>query len=353
MLHHKSGIAIILPGTVARIAIHGGVLAALHRLFKKIGKRLDLLVATSSGSIVAAGAIGWNDEAFADLEKNICNLTRAQICVYEPTLRNPFFSLVGALVFVFAVLFLGRFMPIWVVMIMGAVALLSLALSGWFFTERVWAFRAPFSTAPLFDFLRRVIRFDHLFRSPIELRVLATDVEAAEAVVFSSKEPGKNDPDNPEHCDRFVNILRASSALLGFPWIEVDGKCLGDGEFWTDCPFRETEGFRKVLVLDYWKNGKGLQRDRRPESFMEYVQRIFDIMRDRTGSMKRERYKLLARYDPDLPEPFHVYASDELLKTAPNASLSNLRRKDLEDGFAFGEAIVAEQEAKIIEYLQS
>ena len=347
------GIAFLVPGTFARLAYHHGFFQAWY---DHGFPRPDIVVAASAGALVWAAIVTWSAEAFARLRDVVRNLTRNKIAVFRPELKRSLLqSFLIAASFVIGVIFLVRYLNPLPTVFVGACVLLVLIGSGVFFGRSFWKSPSVFTTEPLRKLLEKTLDFDAIFRSPIELRILATDLEKPGAILFSnhetSDEPLHTDPNNPAHCQRFLKILLGSTSIPGiFPWVEVDNRALGDAEIWTDRAIHYVEQYRHVLIFDYWV-GKGLRTETRPKTWLGYFFRAFDIARDRNSLNKERDYYERCQRNPELPELFHVRASHQLLGQMPELSLDSFNKQQLQTAMELGYRIFEENMPAIRRYL--
>lgn len=346
MLPNGKTLVINCPGTVPRLPIHVG---ALKRLWEE-GIVPDTAIATSAGGFAISAVADWSEVAFRTAYDVIGNLTPGKIFTINATLKKKLIVLIGASIglAVLAVLMHGL-VSLPLKMFLGLLGLALLLIAEGDVGLALLRSQSLFSIEPLLSGPLRSLDFRTIFKSPMEIIVLAADMCEPGPVLFSNRDPQNNDPENPEHVDRWLNILRASSRLFGkFPFVTIDGRFLGDGEAWTDFPITQMKKFDRAIRLDYWAP---LRPEPAPREWIADLTRSFDVQRDRTTRKKMDNYEYERRENPAFPEIFYVRASKELLAQLPNIQIQSFTVQDMQDSINIGYRIMDENMPALRAYL--
>ena len=373
-----------VPGTFTRLGLHIGFLIAW------LNARLplpSLLVATSAGAIFAACCISFDRNVVRRVARIIRDLKREQIFVPSRGLiKTGVFLLVAGSTLIITAASAGN-LGLWALPVLvlsgccgyarlrwshaqfGALLVLLLAIVavavyktplGWpagilfcislfctdlFVRRALYSFfhecKSPLDTTPLRKLLmgERVART--AFLAETELRVIATDVAVPEEIVYNNHDPRLSDPDNPEHCERFIDGIRGSAGLPGrFNLDPVAGRIPRDGEVWSDFPIEHFEGEVDIVFrLDYWAP---LQPSLPPKSWLPDLFRSFDVMRDGETTQKMNRYELAREKNPALPRVVCIRASEATLRRIPELAVYEFAPGQLWRSMKLGRAIFRE-----------
>lgn len=380
-----------VPGTFARLGLHMGMLIA----WLNAGLPLpSLVVATSAGAIFSACCISFDRKVVRRVARIIRYLKREQIYVLSHGLIRVGVYLLTAggmllitatsagslgwqwtpLLFILAVLpaytrFRGtrlKFIASTIVLLVTA-AFAAWKSSGWtsatvfclglFFVD--WLVRravstffkecaSPLDNKPLHDLLMRECVAQSALRADAELRIIAADVAVPEGIIYSNHDRTGYDPENPMHCEQFVDgAILGSSALPGrFNLRVIRGKTPRDGEVWTDYPVHQFSKaknngvkFDVVFRFDYWPP---LMPGRVPQHWLADLFRCFDVMRDRATDIKMEEYRLEREKDPELPKVVNIRASARLLEQMPELAVYSFKPGQLWRAMKIGRLILRE-----------
>lgn len=335
------------PGGIPRLALHTGAIKAWYDLGLP---EPDEIIASSAGAMAASAVLSSQDKAI----KVIGNLTPDNIFSYRSGLKVKLAALgvttigLGILVLLDHKLSKGK------KTIFGLCGLATLFATDVIVGNELIYGESLLSSAPLRALLTnkdKGLNFNAIFNSKIRLGVIVADVSKPGEVVFYNHDPLNSDPKNPEHRERWINILLASARLPGkFPFIKIDGIDTVDGEVWTDFPIRQMKQYRKIIRFDYWSP---LQPGTAPREKISDLGRSFDIMRDRCTQKKIEKYELERMADPTLPEIYYVRLSPKLAKAMPRIQLHNFTSDDIRQLQNFGYATIMEQKTELRHYLDS
>lgn len=373
-----------VPGTFTRLALHIGFLLGWLNAKLPVPK---LVVATSAGAIFAACCISFDRNVVRRVAHIIRNLKREQIYVLSKELIRAGAYLLGAGVTLILTAAAAGGLGWWAIPILLLAALCGYARLRWTrlrfsmllaFLLALVAFagyRTPLGwpTALLFcvslvatDFvirsalhvffheckspldttpLRNLLLGEHVaqkaFRAESEVRIIAADVAVPEAIVYSNHASHASDPENPEHCELFVDGIRGSAGLPGrFNLDVVNGRVPRDGEVWTDFPIEQFEGEVDIVFrLDYWAP---LQPGMVPKNWLHDLFRSFDVMRDGETNEKMAKYELARRENPALPRVIAIRASAELLRRIPQLAVYEFAPGQLWRSMKLGRAIFRE-----------
>ena len=372
-----------LPGTMMRLGLHTG--AMLGWVF--YGLPIPVLtIGTSVGALILACMISFDKKEMHRMASLVGNLKREQIYTTSKGLwRTGAHLLAAGAVLILSAATAGSLGEWWAALLIllagsyayarfrgtriqylilrGLLLIAALAagkLVAWFPAIVFWSglftfdclvrralhifFReceSPLDTMPLFKFLRGKLSFSRLFGAATELQIITTGIAAPRMVAFSNHDVGKNDPGNPIHCDRFVDIIRASTALPGrFPLIYVDGECLRDAEIWTAFPVELFKGKVDIIFrFDYWEP---LEPEHAPNIWFEDLFRSFDVMRDRATCEATARYEHQCAVDPSLPRVVHIRMSEKLKQQVPVLAVHTFKPGQLWQAIRLGYRIIRE-----------
>jgi hypothetical protein len=334
-----------LPGTFTRLGLHMGM------IWQWVYSGLPLptlAVGTSVGGLILACCISFDKKILRKVARLVINLKKEQMFRLSPALIHTGLHLIAAPCLLFASCIAAVVVKgpepwylawaSWLTLaagVCGMVILIRRAIRLFFKME------SPLDTTPLFNLLYNNLAFAPLFQAKTELRIVTADVITPDACVFSNHEPRMTDPHNPQHCARFVDIIRGSTALPGrFPVIRVDGKCLQDAEVWTDFPINEFRGECDIVFrFDYWE---ALRPSPEPRNWLLILLRCFDIMRDKNTRETMEKYQVEQPQHPDMPRVVTIRASETLLRQIPESVFYGFNPKQLIRAIRVGQRIVKE-----------
>jgi NTE family protein len=219
----EASLALVLSGGGAKGAYEAGVAAALV----KAGTPIRLVAGSSAGALNAAMIA---DGRLDQLETLWRTLTREQVYALRPS-----------------VVF-GGLLPGWL-------ALLALDRAG-----------SLFDPGPLRELLRASLDLARVRASPVQLLVVATDLERREKRLFDNR-------------SLTIDALMAAVAVPGaFPPVRVDGDLLVDGGITSRAPVLDAleSGApvdRALVVLSY---GAG-ERGERPDTMRRSLEEAFEM----------------------------------------------------------------------------
>jgi NTE family protein len=127
-----------------------------------------------------------------------------------------------------------------------------------------------YDLAPLRSTLERFVDFDRLNDGALRVRVVTTDIETGEAVIFDT---GRGDRIRPDH------LIASCGFLPDFPPLEIDGRQLGDGGLVANAPMetvlldRQNHDDLLCFVVDVFSPDGG-----RPTTLEEAAARRWDLM---------------------------------------------------------------------------
>lgn len=336
-----------LPGGVPRLPLHGGAIKGCLDI--GVGEP-DEIIGSSGGAIAGSGVIGWNKKASEKYNEVIANLTPGQIFSFRRGMKVKLAALGITTVGLGLLVLLDHKLSKGMKAVLGLGGLAALLATDALVGNELIHSESNLSSSPLKNLLHSRLDFNAIFKSPIRLGVLVADSAKPGEVVFYNHDTLNSDPNNPEHRERWVNILLASARLPGkFPFIKIDGINTIDGEVWTDFPIRQMKKYKKIIRFDYWPP---LQPDKAPREWMSDLSRSFDIMRDRCTQKKIEYYELERRSNPELPEIYYVRLSPRLLKLLPRIRLHDftpMQMRIMEDIAHDG---IMEQKDALLRYLE-
>ena len=343
------GLVINLPGSIQRLALHAGALNAYIELGLPPPNEI---LASSSGGMAGSAFIGWDKKSSDEAVRAIGDLSPNQIFSFRRGLKIKLALLGGTTVGLGVLVFLDHKLSKETKAFWGGLGLATLFASDAIVGNELIHSESHLSPNPLRKLLRdkdRGLDFNAVFNSPIRLGIIVADVSKPQEVIFYNRHRLNSDSDNPEHVERWLNILLASARLPGkFPFIKIDGIDTVDGEVWTDFPVRQMKHYRKAIRFDYWPP---LTYESAPREWISDLSRSFDIMRDRCTQKKIEYYELERKSSPELPEIYYVRLSPELMKCVPHIRLHDFTPDDMKKLENIGHATVMEQKDEIRRYL--
>jgi len=333
------------PGGVVRLALLSGSARAWYDLGLP---EPDEIIASSAGAMAASAVISSPDKAV----KVIGNLSPDRIFSYKRGLKIKLAALGVTTVGLGLLILFDHKLSKGKKTLLGLSGLATLFAADAIVGNELVHSESHLSPGPLRDLLNDKddgLDFKAIFNSKIRLGVIVTDVSKPGEVIFYNHDPLNNDPENPRHTERWINILLASSRLPGkFPFIKIDGIDTVDGEVWTDFPIRQMKQYKKLIRFDYWPP---LQSGTAPKEWISDLSRSFDIMRDRCTHKKIEYYELERRSNPRLPEIYYVRLSPELMKITPHIQLHNFTPDQMKELQNIGYATIMEQKDELRHYL--
>lgn len=340
-------LCINLPGSIVRLPLHEGSLKAYFDLGFP---RPDEILASSAGAMAGSSIIGWNEGEFRKARQVIGDLSPDQVFSFRRKLKVKLAALgittigLGALIMFDHKISKGKKAAF------GLVGIASLLTADAIVGNELIHSESHLSPLPLKNLLHGSLNFNSIFNSPIRLGVIVADMKKPGEVIFYNHNQKNSDPTDPEHRERWVKILLASSRLPGkFPFVEIDGISTVDGEVWTDFPIKQMKNFSKIIRFDYWPP---LGPEATPKEWMSDLSRSFDIMRDRCTFKKIEHYDFERQSNPSLPEFYYVRLSQRLMEVLPTIKLHNFNPDDMKALRNIGYATIMEQKDEIRRYLE-
>jgi predicted acylesterase/phospholipase RssA len=328
------------PGTFQRLGLHVGAILAWMKVYRLPSPTMS--VGTSAGAIILACCTPLNRKNLHRVAKVIGDLGKDQIYQLSPDLKKAAAHLMAAGAAVLISLVFGLFLTSpWALTLF----LASISFGVWLIRRAMRIFfrsESPLDNTPLRDLLLEQLNFQALFsaESP-EFRVIAADVATPKALVFSTHDAWKTDPEDKAHRERFVDAILGSAALPGrFPLRAVDGSVLRDAEVWSDFPIHQFRGQCDVVFrFDYWEP---LQPSSDPKHWIGDLFRCFDVMRDKNTKEKMARYELERTQDPTLPRVVYLRVSKELLSEIPDLAVYSFKPGQLWRSIRLGYRIIRE-----------
>ena len=338
------------PGSIVRLPLH----VAASRAYFDLGlPRPDEVLASSAGAMAFASIIGWNTETFDKAVKVVGNLSPDKIFSYQRGLKIKIAALGTATFGLGILILLDHKLSKKFKSLLGLGGLGTLIATDAILANELVHSKSHLSSAPLKALLSSGdgLDFSAVFNSPIRLGVIVTDASKPGEVIFYNHDPSNSDATNPEHRERWINILLASGRLPGkFPFIQIDDIDTVDGEVWTDFPIRQMKQYKKIIRFDYWPP---LQPGEAPREWITDLNRSFDIMRDRCTQKKIEYYELERQGNPNLPEVYYVRLSPKLLVHMPRIQLHSFIPNDMKLLENIGYEAIMEQKKEIKRYLEA
>src|SRR3989344_6309276 len=342
-------LVINLPGSILRLPLH---VAALSAWFDLGLPMPDEMLASSAGGMAGSSVMGWNRDSFDKAVKVIGNLSPDNIFSYNRNLKIKLAALGTATLGLGTLILLDHKLSKGKKALLGLGGIGALLATDAMLGNELGHSESHLSSAPLKALLNTAdgLDFSAIFNSPIRLGIIVTDMNKPGEVIFYNHNPLNSDATNPEHIERWLNILLASARLPGkFPFIQVDGIDTVDGEVWTDFPIRQMKKYKKAIRLDYWPP---LQSGPAPKEWIADLSRSFDIMRDRCTQKKIEQYELERQNDLSLPEIYHVRSSHKLTKQMPHIQLHNFTPNQMKELENIGYDTIMEQKEEIRRHLE-
>lgn len=347
-MEKKYDLVINLPGSIGRLPLHVG---ALKAWFDFGFPRPDEIIASSAGAMAGSSVIGWNSDSFNRAVKIIGNLSPNKIFSYKRGLKVKL-SALGIATFGLGVLILlDHKLTKGTKTLLGLGGLGALIAADAILGNELVHSESHLSPTPLRNLLgsNDGLDFSAVFNSSIRLGVIITDASKPGEVIFYNHHHLNSDATNPEHRERWLNILLASARLPGkFPFIQVDGIDTVDGEVWTDFPIRQMKSYKKAVRFDFWPP---LQPGPAPREWIADLSRSFDIMRDRCTQKKMEHYELERQNKPALPEVYYIRSSPKLIEQMPHILLHKFTPEEMRALENIGYETLTEQKREIQQYL--
>ncbi len=335
-----------LPGGVARFPIHAGALKAWYDFGLSRPKKM---ICTSAGALTASTFAGWNDESFEKGIKIIEELTPAHIFTYHRGLKVKLTALGIASLGLSAIVLFDDQVSKGKKVAMGLGGLILLLVTEGMVGREFLLNESLVSVDPLINLLEKKLDFNANFNSSIDIVILVADANKPGKIIFTNRDILNSDSQNPEHRQRWLRVLRATSRIPGkFSFVQIDGINTVDGEVWTDFPINLMKRHKKVVRLDYWPP---LQPESSPKDWMSDLSRSFDIMRDRCTQKKMDNYEYERRHNPALPEIFYLRLSPHLFGQMPRIKMHKFTSGDMKALINLGYQSVKEQQLAIREYL--
>lgn len=346
-MEKKYGCVWSWPGGILRLPLHTGAAKALYDLGLSPP---DEIICSSAGAMAASAVISSPDKAI----KIIGDLSPDQIFSYRRGLKVKLAALGIATVGLGALVLLDHKLSKGKKAMLGIAGLTTLLATDAIVGNELVHSESHLSPNPLRKLLAdkdKGLDFNAIFNSPIRVGVIVADVSKPREIIFYNHDLLNSDYKNPEHRERWINILLASARLPGkFPFIKIDGIDTVDGEVWTDFPIRQMKQYRKVIRFDYWPP---LQPGAAPREWISDLGRSFDIMRDRCTQKKTEKYELERIADPALPKIYYLRLSHELMKAVPRIQLHNFTPDDMKELQNIGYAVIMKQKTELKRYLEN
>lgn len=345
-MSEKLDLIINLPGGIPRLPLHIGALKAWHELGLP---KPDEIISSSAGAMAGSAIIGWNEETFDKAAHAIGNLTPGHIFSFRGGLKAKLAALGLATMGLGVLALLDHKVSKTKKAVLGLSGLVSLLATDILVGNELVHSESHLSPAPLKKLLDRELDFKAIFNSSVRLGVLVADARKPGGVIFYNTDPRNSDHRNPQHCERWIRILLASSRLPGkFPFINIDGIDTADGEVWTDFPIRQMKRFRKVVRFDFWPL---LRTEPAPKEWISDLSRSFDIMRDRCTQKKVENYEFERQADPSLPELYYVRLDQDFVESTPPIKIHDFTSEQMKMLENIGYETVVRQKSDIRRYL--
>jgi len=340
-----------LPGGIPRLPLH---VAALSAWFDLGLPMPDEMLASSAGGMAGSSIIGWDSKLFDKAKKVVGDLSPDNIFSYNRDLKIKLAALGVTTLGLGALILLAHKLSKGTKALLGLGGIGALLATDAILGNELVHSASHLSSAPLRALLgsKSGLDFSAIFNSPIRLGIIVTDMNKPGEVIFYNHHPLNSDATNPEHTERWLDILLASARLPGkFKFIQIDGINTVDGEVWTDFPIRQMKQYKKAIRFDYWPP---LQPGSTQTEWIGDASRAFDIMRDRCTQKKIEHYEyeLERQNDPSLPEIYYVRLSSKLMKQMPRIQLHNFTPDQMKELENIGYDTVMEQKEEIRRYLE-
>ena len=263
-------VGIVAPGHFKRLAAEVGFLHGYYEACQKGFPLPDYMTGVSAGGIAVACAAQWTEADFIRTEKLLLNLKRKHFYGINPKLE-----VLGGLA---AVAALGTMLPIdkdtiknpWLRYGAKAAIALSILDMDKRFIEGLLHSDSIFSNTNLYKLLKRELRTNRIFGSPIKIEIASADINNKKLSVVSNFRPEDQKPGILLH-----GIVDSTRLPVFFPFRKDEhGNYLADGAALSNAPIHLARNYgcdviivlkfrcagESPIVKEYNEWGSGLQR---------------------------------------------------------------------------------------------
>lgn len=299
-------VGLILPPEVWRLAPHIGAQYAYYEATKAgLLPKPHVIIGCSAGAMAGASCLPWTDANFEKVARLFSNLRSKD--VYSFSLLIEALALLTAGTVLFPLFDIDCRSRKKKALIRTCESAFSLGLAGWL-VHRFFTQESLFSSQPLRHLMLKNLDFDGIFKSPIKLEVLTTDLEIAEEVVFSNHSPQDQNP------QRFVEALLASARQSGrASSVFIDGKMLGDGGILGHLPIHRAvlHSCEVIFVFFYARTVQTIRKG--PWSWPEDIIRSALLTEREMIKLTMAIYNLRSRLcGTKEPEIFFIRSNEDL-----------------------------------------
>ncbi|MBI2068665.1 MAG: patatin-like phospholipase family protein [Candidatus Yanofskybacteria bacterium] len=302
----KPKVGIVAPGHFKRLAAEFAFLHAYYEACQKGFPLPDYMTGVSAGGIAVACAAQWTEADFVRTEEILLNLKRKHFYGINPKLE-----VLGGLA---AVAALGTMLPIdkdtirnpW--LRYGTKTAIALSILGMDkrFVEGLLHSDSIFSNKNLYKLLKRELRMNRIFGSPIKIEIASADINNRRLSIVSNFRPEDQKP------EILLNGIVDSTRLPVFFSFRKDGhgNYLADGAALSNVPIHlaRDHGCDVIIVLKFHCAGEG-PIVKEYDEWGSGLQRFIDILVDEKTSKTMRGYDF---FNHDLEQEEKIKRAIEL-----------------------------------------